>query len=526
MDTNEVKHHISQLYSLPKDASLDFFDANLEYDTPVFIDPFLLKNSPVEEERVLFERFGDFFRFAYDESFKLSIGKKNVQKFADLLTFHEPKNIYMGYTAASNDGKGPNLTGRLLNYFLETSAKEYIRETKYFPENKYNPVSLQLFTDGVGPDGISDITANLLMDYLISYTIKQADIWGIKRASLLALDRDGFDFKEMEWHGGGYYDLPENPLRPGEPIIFVPRRLLRGLEEVRELKDDAKSRVFSILKADTRLVDKFSDLLSKSLKKVTNEEIRDVFLEEGSVHLRYLTELEAERTQPYDFKIDKLGLLSDKNYVDYFDKMELGQIKSCDQLKKKTAELVSLFDEEFSLRDGWKDAWKSETIKNKDGSNKTRMSPQTEPVIGRRFRGMGFSFFSHFPDVTFIAEVGTGNGFVDFQVIYLDCRIVIELKLLNNSSSKGQPKIPAYIHGITRQLPEYAKLQKAKHAFYVTGQHYNGKQGTGIDHTDRIDVIEDYIEEVERDLKKDLASFESLTYVNVKMMPRGSASTI
>ncbi|HAG27378.1 TPA: hypothetical protein DCG61_01175, partial [Patescibacteria group bacterium] len=170
---NKVQHHLSQLFSLPDDDSFDFFDTNLEFDTPVFIDPFLLKNSPVEAERKLFERFGDFFRYAYDQSFQLSIGKKNVEKFARLLTFPEPRSIYMGYTEASNRGHGANLTTRLLRFFLESSAKEYVRETKYFPEELYNPISLQVFTDGVGPDAISDITPNLIMDYLIEYTVEQ-----------------------------------------------------------------------------------------------------------------------------------------------------------------------------------------------------------------------------------------------------------------------------------------------------------------------------------------------------------------
>jgi hypothetical protein len=67
-DKSPTKHHVSQLFSLPEDADLDFFDANLAFDTPVFIDPFLLKNSRVPEEAMLFDRLGVYFRFAYDKS--------------------------------------------------------------------------------------------------------------------------------------------------------------------------------------------------------------------------------------------------------------------------------------------------------------------------------------------------------------------------------------------------------------------------------------------------------------------------
>ncbi|HRJ06081.1 MAG TPA: hypothetical protein PK096_00735 [Candidatus Saccharibacteria bacterium] len=510
---NKVQHHLSQLFSLPDDDSFDFFDTNLEFDTPVFIDPFLLKNSPVEAERKLFERFGDFFRYAYDQSFQLSIGKKNVEKFARLLTFPEPRSIYMGYTEASNRGHGANLTTRLLRFFLESSAKEYVRETKYFPEELYNPISLQVFTDGVGPDAISDITANLIMDYLIEYTVEQANKWNIELKPRMALDRDGFDFDENTWKSGGYYNLPANPLNPSEPVIFVPKHLLRGIDEI---YDDTKSRVFSILRSDTGLSEKFSDLLNKSLKKVTMDEVREVFLQEGSVHYRFLKQLQEDRSKPYDFKTDYLGLLADKNYVDYFEGQDLGSIQSCEMLKNKTRELLSIFDDDHSRRDGWKDAWKE---------RKGTMVPQAEVVIGRKFRGMGYAYFSHFPEVTFIAEAGTGNGFVDFQIIYRDCRIVVELKLLSNASLKGhEPKIPAYVHGLTRQLPEYAYNTKAKHAFYVTGQHYDGKQNTGVDHTPRIKELEGFLPEIEKALKENVPGFESLTYLNVKMMPHGSSS--
>lgn len=512
-----VKHHVSQLFDLPEDAEFDFFDANLEFDSPVFIDPFLLKKSPLPREAELFDRFTDYFRYVYDKSSELTL-KTGItpRAFERLLTFHEPKNIYMGYTEDSNDGKGPNLTKRLLNFFLESSAKRFVRETEYFPDHQYNPVSLQVFTDGVGPDGISDITANLIMDYLIEYTIEQAQKWNMKLTPMLALNQDGFDFEAMEWRGGAYYSLPENPLRKGEPIILVPRRLLRGFEEV---KDNTVGRVVSILRADPQLSEKFSGLLSKAVKDISTAEIRAVFMQEGTVHYRYLQSLEQQRQVPYDFSEDFLGLLSDKDYSKHFANFELGDIDNCDQLKSKVEQLIGEFSKEFSKRDGWKDAWK----KTPKGS----LTPQTEPVIGRRFRGMGFAFFCHFENVTFIPEAGTGNGLVDFHVIYKSCRIVIELKLLNNSASKGKTDpIPAYLHGIQRQLPEYIELSEAKHGYYVTGQHFDGNQGTKVDHTYRIDEIQKLVPVVEAALKGKLQNFGTLNYVNIEMMPRESASKL
>ena len=516
MDGTENKHHVSQAFNLPNDADLDFFDANLFFDSPVFIDPFLIKDSPNPQEAELFDRFGDYFQYAYDQFLEFSLHRLSEARFKRLLAFHEPKNINMGYTEESNAGKGTSLSKRLFQFFLNDSSRRFVRETRYFPEQKYNPVSLQVFADGIGPDGISDISANLIMDYLITYTQEQARIWGIPLNSQIALQYDGFDFDTHSWRGGRYYELPENPFRPGEPFLLVPRRLIRGFEEV---NDNPISKVFSILRADPELSVRFSSLLEKAMKRVEIDEIRAVFAQEGSVHFRYLQVLEAERNTPYDLDNDPLNILSDKDYSTRFTATQVGQINSCDDLKAKVELLISEFNREFSLRDGWKDAWKR-------SSREPGMSPQTEPVIGRRFRGMGYAFFSLFNDVTFVPEAGTGNGLVDFHIIYGSCRIIVELKLLNNSSTKGTPPISAYLHGIQRQLPNYIELVQAKHAYYITGQHFDGSQWNGINHTPRLNEVIAAVPIVERDLKTRLSYFESLNHVNVMMTPHGSASTL
>lgn len=526
-DKEPTKHHASQLFNLPKDADFDFFDANLAFDTPVFIDPFLLKNSRMPKEVELFDRLGDYFRFVYDKSNELTLNHYSARQFERLLTFHEPHSINMGYTEKSNRGKGANLTKRLLLFFLESSARKFVKETQYFPDSKYNPVSLELFTDRIGPDAISDITANLIMDYLIDYTVEQCREWEIPTKTDIKLDRDGFDFDEMVWKSGGYYELPENPLRPGEALILVPRRLLRGFEE---LPDAVASKVFSILRQDPDLSMRFASLLEKSIKDVSMDEIRRVILDEGSVHLRYLQLLEEERSKPYDFDIDPLELLADKTYAGYFDGQDLGEINNCDDLRSKTERYIELVNKEFSQRDSWKDCWhKPSGLSWEDAFTaeaNPRPRPVTEPVIGRRFRGMGYTFFDAFPDVTFLPEVGTGNGLIDFYVIYKDCKIVIELKLLNNASRKGSEKIAAYSHGIQRQLPHYTMLEEAKYAYYVTGQHYDGNQGTQTDHSDRRREVESLVKPVEEEIKAQLPSFVKLSHINIEMMPKPSASRL
>jgi hypothetical protein len=85
---------------------------------------------------------------------------------------------------------------------------------------------MQLVSAGIGPDRISDITANVLKHYLIEYTQQQCAMWGIPMATGVPL-RHVYDHERREW-SDGYFDLPVSPFDQA-PILFVPRRIVRSL---------------------------------------------------------------------------------------------------------------------------------------------------------------------------------------------------------------------------------------------------------------------------------------------------------
>lgn len=514
--SKDNNYHVSQFFNLSDDDEIDFFDANLVRDSRVFIDPFLLKNSPLEVERNLFERFGDFFRYAYDKSLEADLSMYNSRgELKKLLTFHEPKYVNMGYTVGSNAGHGPSLADRLMTFFLDTTAKRFVREVDAFPDKKYNPVNLEVFTDGIGLDGISDITANLIMDYLIEYTIEQADKHGIKRQKNTKLDYDGFDFGEMKWRKGGYYELPRNPIRPSEPLLLVPHRLIRGFDEV---YDKPVSLVMSILRTDPELSAEFASLVAKKIKDVSIDDIKDVFKRDISVHRRYLEALEARRDEPYNFDTDPLNLLADKTFAGYFDDKPQPQVTDCSQLNDAVVQLIGVFQKHFETQDGWKQAWVSV---------QPPVKPAQERAISMVFRGMGLAYFARDDDTHFIPETGTGNGNVDFCVIHNNCAVVIELKLLSNTAKAGKDKISAYLHGVTHQLPNYAINTKGtKYAHYITGQHFKSDIPKQRNDTPRIAEIQAVVPSVEADLKTKIKDFQAVTYTNVVMIPHGTASEL
>ncbi|MDD2696679.1 MAG: hypothetical protein PHE52_00775 [Candidatus Pacebacteria bacterium] len=508
--------YVSKAFNLSeKESDLDFFDANLLYDSRLFIDPFLLKRSSVPEERELFGRFGLFFKYALENSLKAN-GDYEIGKLLTFLNFHEPKEINLGYTEKSNEGSGPGskLASSLLHFFLERSAEKIIFKDSLYPNNEFNPAILSVFVDRLDHDGVSDIAANLIMDYLMKYTQGECKKLGIKTKELPV--QQSFDFQKMEWTSGIYEFLPENSLRPGEPIVFVPKRLLRAGEVIDQRS--VKTKIIGILKTDPMLKERFLSLISEKISKIDIKIIRHILLTEESVFKKYLETLEREEIKSYDFEKDILGWLAVKKYDNYFKGRKIDtQITSCRGLLDHTNKLVKEFTKELSDRDGWRDMWVV------DGGQYKK--PAREAVFARRFRGMGFAYFKWLPDVTFDYEIGAGSGILDFRVVHKDCRITIELKLLCNSSSVGKPPLKAYLHGIKIQLPKYTISIGANYAIYITGQHYNEVGGKKVkNHTSRTNEIRQLIPEIEDNIKKELPQFNELLYKNIDLSPKLSAS--
>jgi len=518
-------HHFLQAYGLDySNDELEFFDPNLAYDSPVFLDPFLLKNSSNSYERELFKRLSDFFLYIYNQSAHVLVGQRSKASLKNLVTFHEPEEVYMGYAAQNNKGRGPgkSFADKLLNYYLDTAASKYVAIPEAFPDNVFNPHNIELFTDRVGPDNISDLTIQLIKDYLIEYTREQCSKLGIKPKKDLPLDNLGYDYINNEWLGGGYIELPENPREPGKPVLLVPKRLLRASDES---LGSPQSRIVRILKTDPELSGKFGDLLTKNIDEITINKVRSVLMESTGTHRKYFEEAEKDRSVSYDFNKDKLQISADKKYEDYFENkaMPVRQIEGCEDVLKLTFHAVNCFKQEFDEGDSWREAWEKSPRRSEN------LMPVPEPAIGRKFRGIANGIFKLFEDITFDSEIGTnGRGFVDFRVVYKSCRVAIELKLLNNAAQSKKDKEPAYLRGIKKQLPFYIKSGKCKYGVYITGQHYTEESPdwTNTNHDERRHEVEECIEEVEKELKEHMKEFQSLHHINIDMSPKESASKL
>lgn len=513
MDKRQA-YHITQAFGVEADeADLDFFDANLKFDSLLFVDPFLIKRSPLERERELYQRFDTFFELALDKVLKVKeneLARGDVVKF---LSFPEPKELYLGYTKESNEGSGlaEDFAKGIYGFLVKEAAKKFILDRTLYPDEKVNLELVILFADKVGPDRISDLCANLIMDYLVKYTQEQCKKWEIP-IKILPVGQL-FDFEEKEWTDGQHFKLPENPFTRGKPVVFIPKRLLRAPDVT---KSSLKSKVTGILRENPNLVERFSRILTKPITEITVEDIRLILQTEDVVLKRVITLLGKDKKFPYDFEEDPLQYLAIKRLSNYFtNKKQPDEPGDCEGLLEHARYLVNTFKDAHERGSLWKDAWESNS------------KPCKERAWGRTFWAMGIAHFGNYPAITFVPELESGRGAVDFGIIYKNCKITIEIKLLKNHAVAGDPPLKAFIHGVSRQLPKYTINLKAQYAFYVTGQHFSERAGKRPkNHDYRANEIRKLLPKAQEDIKKELPIFEELFYDNIDLSPKSSFSKV
>ena len=149
MDKNKPIHFTQAYKIIIPETELDFFDTNLKYDSLLFVDPNLIRKSPVKEERELYDRMGVYFKAAYGKAVRVKMKEGSSQKLLEFLSFPEPKETGLGYTKRSNKGSGLGETfAQVLHaFFLSETAKRLLSKKEV--EEDINPEFFSIFTDKV-----------------------------------------------------------------------------------------------------------------------------------------------------------------------------------------------------------------------------------------------------------------------------------------------------------------------------------------------------------------------------------------
>jgi hypothetical protein len=409
------------------------FDPVINADTPLFIDPLLLDASahPIIAERAsekVRERFRQIYRL-------LAITPRNdaiVTAIERLLQFQEVPGTCLGYTAAgvSGHGFGPKKRDRF--YAVASQVVEVGRT-----DPDLLPL-LAVLESGIGPDLISDMTTNIIIDELCESTQTFCLANGVAT--------EGFKLGSRIWN------LPRNPLSNQKrmPIILVPNDILRELPVA-----DSWSDVVRIAGENADLRDRINEYVLNVMKdtRLSAEKKREKAAEElqkfSEAVARVGEYLAALPRQPYDAVADPhthRAIQRIVGTVEHYAPMQTPLTEP--QTPEQMLELVRAVVEQFRFLVEEKGIW---TLLW-DGQKRLK-----EHIAQKVFFAAAYAYCSHY-DVHIGVEHVTGDGRTDFIFTKGSHKVVVvELKWSDNR----------LLHGYNTQVTRYISSEKALHAFYV-----------------------------------------------------------
>lgn len=165
--------HYSQYFKLRHSDFLQqgIFNGFTDADSPLHIDPMLLKNCQISEFIGSYEQFLKYF----DDIVVLAEAVKAENKFdrcyrriTNLLKFPEIVNTGLGYSHTNTRGNGINgkLTEQLAHSCVEI-VQMGVKDPVFF-------TLLPFIEEGIGVDRISDMTIYILLHNFLRYTQRKA----------------------------------------------------------------------------------------------------------------------------------------------------------------------------------------------------------------------------------------------------------------------------------------------------------------------------------------------------------------
>lgn len=422
----------SEAFGVTRSPQDDWFDPHLTVDTKLFLDPMLLlQDTP--EWGMAHEEILSHFTYCYELVAKAtSPGSISGKAARILLTFPEPPEFGLGYTAASTSGSGGGRgTASGMAGGIAIAIAAGLTKPEHIEE-------IGILNTGIGPDTISDAVCNILKSRFIRYTQDVCKRHSIPTQTHLVKNAS-VSPQHARWQAL-QVELPSNPTN-GKPIILVPERFLASLP---------------VLNADDWFDSHFNDDLRTQLniavgKKVAKADIvKFARLHPDRVQSWAASETARRDHSGYDFAEDPKGVAQwDKLPVVYAQNNPLGSFakptdqQSLSQLVKQILQTFKRFVEE---QRGWS------LLFNSDKSEKPEEAAQL------LFLGMAQHYLRLY-DVELDREVELGRGPVDFKVSSgAKIRLLIELKKVHNGK---------FWNGLEAQLPSYLASDAATEGWFV-----------------------------------------------------------
>ena len=186
------------------------YNAFLDQDSLLHIDPLLLKGSEIPEFKNAYTEFFDYFRLfipLVEASKADNLQDRFFKQMVKRFTFKEIPNTGLGFSKGNTRGKGISGT---ISIQLAHSAYTIINAGLKDPEIFG---LMQLIEDNMAADRISDMTIAILQRHFLEYTQRIAQEMGLTTYSYTFEHRVTFQV----------------PFYRGKPIHFIPESFLANL---------------------------------------------------------------------------------------------------------------------------------------------------------------------------------------------------------------------------------------------------------------------------------------------------------
>lgn len=208
-----VKIIISQFFKIEGSQSdFEFVDLNIDGDTRLYVDPYLLHHSPqigkIAEDKI-------FKFFSKIINYHLSGNESEMRRL--FRNSQENNALHIGMSRGVSKGTGDSEEGLLneINYLLnKLPDNESYRTFKIFSGLPY------LTVPRFGADHCSDLIVSLILKELIDFTIQQAKKYNIPMIS-------NYDYGKI-WNGTAWIDYKAPCIidNKNKPLILIPKTIV------------------------------------------------------------------------------------------------------------------------------------------------------------------------------------------------------------------------------------------------------------------------------------------------------------
>lgn len=412
----------------------EWFDPILHQDTLLFIDPFSVFKSQDELFKDSYSEMMNFFQQAF-ELIAHSGGAKNhlsYKKAESMLLFPEVNSICLGYSnSQQGSGTGPKWA-KTLTYNISKIIAKGVMHISHFEE-------LGIFCEGIGPDRLSDMTANLLKKRLIAYTQRICNLHNVPMKKQ-RVQNAYFDYKYKRWCCEECL-LPVNPYKKNSPILLLPKNFLNVLPEINS--DDFSETI----QLAERLRNDFNYEVDINLDK---EAIAQIAIENYDLVKEYIDVVEQRNAKSFGdlmkqtlryvwYELSKnvansnpFAFDSNVNEETFFDKIN---------------RFANYYKEFIEFRSGYKLLW-----------NDTKSSPRSEEDVQLLFKGI-LDEHCRANNIDLTREVNQGRGPIDFRFSSgYSNRVLLEIKLAKNTK---------FWNGLKKQLPLYMNVDSCNKGIFL-----------------------------------------------------------